>query len=106
MFDQMAEVAAIPSPHSRPIVAAGDTVEELLVEWLENVLTESRRQGIVFSAFAIDRLEEGGVQGSAGGSRIRDVSVTGPTVVSVSDRDLAVVEIPDGWWARVYFETG
>ena len=104
MFDLMADLETIPSPHSRPIIAPGDTVEELLVNWLSELLAESEIRGILFSAFAVDRLEEGGLQGSAGGLPFDDIELRGAPIKAVTWHDLAVVEIPDGWWARLVFD--
>lgn len=104
MFDLMTDLEDVPSRYSRPIVAAGDTVEELLVNWLSNLLAESEIHELVFSAFAVDRLEEGGVQGSAGGMPWDGIELRGAPIKAVTYHDLAVVEIPDGWWARVIFD--
>jgi SHS2 domain-containing protein len=104
MFDTMVDLEEVPGPVSSPVVAAGDTVEELLVGWLSELLTEAETRDLVFSCFGIDRLEEGGVQGWASGSPIDTVALHGPPVKAVTYHDLAVVEIPDGYWARVVFD--
>jgi SHS2 domain-containing protein len=104
MFDTMFDLAQVSTTRSRPVVAAGDTVEELLVAWLSELLAEAETHGLAFSYFTVDRLEEGGVQGSAHGDPAAGLELRGSPVKAATYHDLAVVEIPDGWWARVVFD--
>lgn len=104
MFDITFDLAAGGGRLSRPIVADGDTAEDLLVSWLSELLVESEVHGLAFSRFAIDRLEEGGVQGWAAGDPVEVIPLIGAPVKAVTHHDLAIVEIPDGWWARVVLD--
>jgi SHS2 domain-containing protein len=104
MFDLMFDLAGVVPERSRPVVAAGDTPEELLVAWLGELLTEAEIRDLAFSSFTVDRLEEGGVQGSAQGGPAAGLELQGPPIKAVTYHDLAIVEIPDGWWARVVFD--
>ncbi|HSM02511.1 MAG TPA: archease [Acidimicrobiia bacterium] len=104
MFDITFDLSEASGRISRPIVADGDTPEELLVNWLNELLVESETRGLAFSRFGVDRLEEGGVQGWASGDSIDDVSLAGAPVKAATHHDLAIVEIPDGWWARVVLD--
>lgn len=107
MFSLGFEIAGVPPRHSRPLVAPGDRIEELLVNWLEELLVLSHEEQIVFSYFTVDRLEEGGVQGSAAGMPIDQV-VRSPRQVDGVDeaRPPIVVEVPDGFWVEVAFVVG
>jgi len=104
MFDLMFDLTEVGTRRSRPVVAAGDTAEELLVAWLDELLAEAEIHGLALSYFTVDRLEEGGVQGSAQGNPAAEYELRGPPIKAVTYHDLAVVEIPDGWWARVVFD--
>ena len=104
MFDLVFDLSAVSSGVSRPVVAAGDTVEDLLVGWLSEVLVVAEVHDLALCWFVVDRLEEGGVQGSVGGSAAGELSLRGAPIKAVTYHDLAVVEIPDGWWARVVFD--
>ncbi len=104
MFDIMFDLDAVAGSSSRPVVAAGDSLEDLLVAWLSSLLAEAEIAGLVFCGFTVDRLEEGGVQGSAHGAPVSGVELLGPPVKAVTYHDLAVVEVPEGWWARVVFD--
>lgn len=98
VFDRSFELDGVAPTYSRPIVAPGDSVAELLDNWLAAVREESARAGIVFSSFVVDRLEEGGVQGAASGMP-SDHVVTRPRVVRSVRVDGSPVEVADGWWA-------
>lgn len=100
VFSQLFELEGVPPTHSRPLVAPGDTVEELLTNWLHELLAMAEAEQLALSYFVVDRLEEGGVQGSAAGMPMRDVAGTGHTL-AVGDGELELVEIPEGWWAAI-----
>ena len=104
MFDLMYDLAALRPERDRPVLAAGDAVEELLVDWLNELIFTSETEAIAFCHFQVARLEEGGVQGTAGGTPFERSPLRGPPVKAVTYHDLAVVEIPDGWWARLVFD--
>ncbi len=104
MFDLMVDVAGLRADRDVPVVAAGDTPEELLVAWLGELLYLGEVHRLAFAAFTVDRLEEGGVQGAATGTPFDEVELRGPPIKAVTWHDLAVVEIPGGWWARVIFD--
>ncbi len=104
MFDLMFDLAALRPQRDVPVVAAGDTAEDLLVGWLEELLFLGEVHRLAFAGFTVDRLEEGGVQGAATGAPLDEVELRGPPIKAVTWHDLAVVQIPDGWWARVIFD--
>lgn len=77
-----------------PLVAVGDTVEELLGDWLQVAVARARELQLVLVTFTVDRLEMGGVQGVAAGYWAVPGGVSAPQERPV------VTEIPDGFWAR------
>jgi len=103
-FDVVFDLAAASGRITRPIVADGDTPEELLVSWLNELLAEAETRGLAFSRFGVDRLEEGGVQGWAGGDPIDETPLIGAPVKAATHHDLVIVEIPEGWWVRVVLD--
>jgi SHS2 domain-containing protein len=105
MFDIGYDLSAVTPTYARPVVAAGDTVEQLLIAWLGEILAMSRIEGIIPSFFMVDRLEEGGVQGSASGLFTPDVAGRGRIVAGVRTDAPEFVEIPDGYWVELRFET-
>jgi SHS2 domain-containing protein len=104
VFDQGHRLEDIPATYSRPVIAAGDTIPELLVAWIDELLAMSRIEGIVPSFFVVDRLEEGGVQGSAAGLPATDAPRRGPQVRGLEEPLPVPVAIPDGWWTDLVVE--
>lgn len=100
MFSIGRELSAIAPTYSRPLVAPGDTMQELIAAWLEELLLLSDEEGIVWSQATVDRLEIGGVQGSAAGQYRTAVAPSGPVATGIGHIG-QVVEIPDGFWVDV-----
>ena len=98
VFDQGYVLDDVPATYSRPVIAAGDTIEQLLDAWIEEVLAMSRHEELLPSYFVVDRLEEGGVQGSAAGLPTTEVQRRGRAVVRLEAPPSAPVRIPEGWW--------
>lgn len=98
VFDQGHRLAEIPGTYTRPVIAAGDSPEELLTAWVGELLAMSRSAGIVPSYFAVDRLETGGVQGSAAGLPVAEALRHGRAVTGLATPLPSPVRIPDGWW--------
>ncbi len=105
LFDVAYDLTRIAPTYSRPIVAPGDTFPDLLVNWLEELLFVSARERIVWSSFVVDRLEDGGVQGSAAGMPAAQVPRPTLTVTGVEEVPSGLVPVPEGWWAEVRFRT-
>jgi len=103
MFDIGYELEVVTSTYARPVVAAGDTIEILLVSWLDELLAMSRVEGIIPCFFVVDRLEEGGVQGSASGLFTAEVATRGLVVGGVITATPDFIEIPDGFWVELRF---
>lgn len=104
MFSLMFDMDDLSPSASRPIVAVGETVEELLVAWLAETLTVAEIEELAFTAFVVDRLEEGAVQGAASGIAATGLQLVGPPVKAVTYHDLVVAEDPERWWARIIFD--
>ena len=104
MFDLMFDLTDLDPIRDVPIIAAGDSFEELLVNWLSELLFAAEALDLAFCYFVVDRLEEGGVKGAAGGVPASGLELHGPPIKAVTYHDLAVVENPESWWARVVFD--
>ncbi|MGI9647587.1 MAG: archease [Acidimicrobiia bacterium] len=104
MFDLMYHLEELSPIRDLPVVAAGDSYEDLLFNWLSELLYQSETMELALCYFVVDRLEEGGVQGSAGGIPHATVELQGPPIKAVTYHDLTVVENPDTWWARIIFD--
>lgn len=103
MYDLAYDLDTIASTYSRPVVAPGDGYEELLANWLGELRAVGAEEGIVWSYFTVDRLEPGGVQGSAGGMPQEQVTGTAAPISALLSPP-SIVRIPDGWWVDLEFE--
>ncbi len=94
-------LSGVPPTHSRPVVAPGDTYEELLSNWIAELLFVAEASGLVWAYFVVDRLEEGGVQGSAAGIAADSVPRRARRVMGVSGLGGGLVPVPEGWWVEL-----
>lgn len=106
VFAHGRDLAAIRPTYSRPIVSPGDTVPELLTNWLDELRFVGARDGLVWSWFVVDRLEEGGIQGSASGLPASEVPAVNEMVTSVRLVSDGVVEVPEGLWVELELSVG
>lgn len=103
VFDLSYDLSNVPPTYSRPIVAPGDTLDDLLANWVSELVAWSTSELLVWSYFVVDRLEEGGVQGSAAGLPIGEVPAQRVIVSGVSGA--SVLAGPDGWSAELSLVT-
>lgn len=103
VFDLSFDLHDMQPTYSRPVVAPGDTPVDLLTGWLEALLWTAGDAGIAFCLFNVDRLEEGGVQGSASGMPISQ-AVRRPWAVDGVAGVQPPIRVPDGWWIRFEVE--
>jgi len=106
VYAETYELSAIPPTYSRPIVAPGDTPVELLLNWLDELRYIGQRESIVWSWFVVDRLEEGGVQGSASGLPLAEVAGQREVATSVAITSDGIIEVPDGYWVELEIALG
>jgi len=98
VFDQGYVLEQIPATYSRPVMAAGDGLGELLGNWLAELLEMSQSHQIALSFFIVDRLEDGGVQGSAAGMPMQDAVHRSEVVVGLTAPPPDPIAVPEGWW--------
>lgn len=103
-FDLGWDLSGVTPTYPRPVVGAGDTPGELLACWIEELLAIGERDGIAFSSFVVDRIEEGGVQGSASGLYVQEVPRTRLRVLGLAQQP-EPVPVPDGWWVDLTYVT-
>lgn len=104
VFSEGWYLEGVPPTYSRPVVAPGDTYEELLHNWIDELLFVARKAGLVWVYFTVDRLEEGGVQGSAAGMPADAVPGRSQRVTGVRRSGAGLVEVPEGWWVELQIE--
>lgn len=91
------------APVTVEIRASGETADELLVSWLEELLVASELDGIAPLSVEVAGVTEGQawgrLRGKAGRLRLR-----GPAVKAVTRHQLYLRQTERGWEARVYFD--
>ena len=98
VFDQGYVLDQIAATYSRPVMAAGDDMGELLGNWLAELLEMSHANQIAPSFFIVDRLEDGGVQGSAAGMPIEESVRRSVVAIGLATPPSGPIAVPEGWW--------
>ncbi len=104
IFDQCFDLDGVAPTYSRPLVAPGDTLGELLTNWLTVLLAESAAAGIAFSMFNVDRLEEGGLQGWASGMPVDEVVRRTRPIVAIESVE-GLSRVTSGFSVRIQVGT-
>ncbi|MFQ5967886.1 MAG: archease [Acidimicrobiia bacterium] len=103
MFSLMYEPADI-TMEPLPVRATGATVEDLLVDWLSELLFVSESKEVAFSRFAVLDLSHGTLSGEASGVPYGSARLSGPPIKAVTYHQLELAETDEGWHARVIFD--
>jgi hypothetical protein len=104
VFSEGWHLDGVKPTYSRPIVAPGDTYEELLRHWIDELLYVAEETGLAWAYFVVDRLEEGGVQGSAAGMPAASVRRRGRRLRGLSKLGGGLVPVREGWWVEVQLD--
>jgi SHS2 domain-containing protein len=91
------------APTTVEIQASGETLEELLVSWLEDLLVASEVDGIAPQSVEVSGVAGGRAWGLLRG-RIARLRTRGPAVKAVTRHELSLRRTQRGWEARVYFD--
>ncbi|MBP7147139.1 MAG: archease [Acidobacteria bacterium] len=106
MFDTMFDLARVePGPEPVAVEVRAADVEELLVEWLGELLSLAMARREVLAAFEVRELDETHVAGRAWGEPI-DAGRHGfrTEIKGVTYHHLRVAGEDGGWMARVLFD--
>ena len=99
------ELDAIEERQRREISAEGRDTEELLFEWLSDILAISDAEKLVFRRFEIAELGAGRIRGAAWGEKFdRARHRAGTYIKAVTYHQLRVEKKDDGWTAQTYLD--
>lgn len=99
------ELDAIEERERREIAAEGRDTEEMLFEWLAEILAISDAGKLVFRRFEIAELVAGRVRGAAWGEKFdRGRHRAGTYIKAVTYHQLRVEKKDEGWTAQVYLD--
>lgn len=105
LFDMMLGVDSIGGGLEKPFRVEGDSLEELLVAWLNDLLYIYAVEGIVFSGFADVRLEDGSFSATGLGEAFRPEKHTVASEIKAATyHGIFIAPEGAGWKARVIFD--
>lgn len=105
LFDQMADLSKVSAVETVEVSAEGDTVEELFMAWLRELLYIFHGERYLLKEFEVTRLEKGSVKGIAKGERIDPGKhVMHGEVKGATYHKLEVKEIDGKWEAKVILD--
>jgi SHS2 domain-containing protein len=105
MFDLMFGLETIGRTCERKIEARADTLSELLVAWLNEVLYVHAAERLVFSEFVDARLADGVFSARGLGEKLDPATHAGSTEIKAATyHNLRFEQAGDKWTARIIFD--
>ena len=86
-----------------PVTAHGIDLEDLMVNWLSEILYRIDSERWIFSDFSVSRVSDTMAEGEAVGAH-HDLAARVVPVKAVTYHQLSVCQTPNGWEAVVYFD--
>jgi len=80
-----------------------DTQDELLVNWLNELLSLSAAKELIFSELQISNIDKNSLQATAIGEDIKNYKVN-TEIKAATYHELKISETPEGWQAQVIFD--
>ena len=106
MFDIMAERLAASSPASRiklNIILSAAKPDELLIRWLNELLSLSATKGLIFVDYQVNRLDEQGLDIAVFGDEVSHYRFNAE-IKAATYHDLELVKTPLSYKAKVIFD--
>lgn len=91
------------SPKTLTIKKSADSVGELLVAWLSELLSLSDARGLIFTGFRIKKLSEKQIEARVTGHKKEDFRVK-TEIKAATYHELKVEKMKSGWQAEVLFD--
>ncbi|MEK6726190.1 MAG: archease [Deltaproteobacteria bacterium] len=105
LFDQMADLSRVSSVDTFEVSAQGDTVEELFMAWMRELLYIFQGEGYLLKEFMVKEVSKGKVRGIAKGEKIDlDRHLMHGEVKGATYHRLEVKEIDSKWEATVILD--
>jgi len=108
VFDIIAEKAAsfkLQASSCRKVIIKqkADNLEELFINWLNELLSLSATKEVIFEDFKIDKLDEHNLEAIAVGSDMENYKVN-TEIKAATYHELKIVKTPVGWLAEVILD--
>lgn len=104
MFDLMYGIGDRNGAECVDVEIAAETTEELLVDWLSDLLLESETRDLALCSFKIEAIGDGRATGWASGIASVDLELAGPPIKAVTYHGLAIEDDLSGLVATVVFD--
>lgn len=104
MFELMAEIEPCPDDNTVEFEVSAETVEDLVLDCLSELLYRSEIEDLLFCDFAIEVRDNTSLSVRADGVPTDRVELSGPPIKAVTYHDIEVTETTDGWFGSVYFD--
>lgn len=105
LFQISAEKAAAKykKQYKLSIILKADSLEELFINWLNELLSLSSAKGLIFNNFKINKIEKDALEAIASGVDIRNYKVN-TEIKAATYHELKVRKIGSGWKAEVILD--
>lgn len=105
MFDLMVDLSEVQPAQKAEVSLCADSLEELLVAWLNELIFRAEVSGMFFSKFEVESVGETFLVASAWGEPYRqDKHSIDQTVKAATYHELEVSQSDGSWSARVIFD--
>jgi len=104
MFDLMVDLDALSPVLERVVAVSADSVDEVLVALLSELIALSEIEGFVPCRFKASHASETGVELTMGVAPAAHAALRGPPVKAVTYHELLVEELSSGWRAHLVFD--
>lgn len=105
LFDVVTDLSRVEERVERTIRLCAFDLEQLLVNWLNELLYYHEVEQLLFKRFEVKGLESDNLEAIAYGESFREgrhIILTSPK--AVTHHKIEVVEVPEGWRARVIID--
>ncbi len=85
------------------LVEGADKLEDLFVDWLNEVISLSATEEMIFSDFKIKELTESGLNAEAMGESIKNYRLN-TEIKAATRHELKLTKLENGWQAEVIFD--
>ena len=105
MFDIMGDLSGVRPSDKAAVSLSADSVEELLITWLNELIFRAEVSGMFFSKFEIESIDEVSLKASVWGEPYsEDIHSMGHSVKAATYHELEVTHSDQSWSARVIFD--
>jgi len=104
-FDIVTDLSTVQERIERPIEVSGEGFEQLLINWLSELLYIHEVEGLLFTSFRIDELDTDHLKGVALGEVFDpERHVINTSIKAVTYHQIEVTQADGTWKGRVIFD--